>query len=92
MAQRTLSEMIAQVKAHPDRDSAGMLLCHNGFVRASSREDAVVLDSCCGSGATGNAALNLGRRFVGIELSEHWAEYSRDRLNVSQPLLMEMAR
>ncbi len=37
MAIRTLQDMIAEVKSHPEIRSAGMLLCHNGFVRATSR-------------------------------------------------------
>lgn len=37
MANSSLQEMIAKVKSHPDIGSAGMLLCHNGFVRSTSR-------------------------------------------------------
>ena len=37
MTHRALEDMIATVKSHPDIGSAGMLLCHNGFVRATSR-------------------------------------------------------
>lgn len=37
MAHRSLEEMISTVKSHPAIRSAGMLLCHNGFVRATSR-------------------------------------------------------
>jgi len=33
-----LTEMITQVKKHPDFDKAGMLLCHNGVVRRTSRD------------------------------------------------------
>ncbi len=33
-----LTDMIAQVKSHPDFDRAGMLLCHNGVVRRTSRD------------------------------------------------------
>lgn len=39
-----------------------------------------VLDPCAGSGSTGEAALLEGRRFVGIEISEHYADIARDRL------------
>ncbi|MEW6347609.1 MAG: molybdenum cofactor biosynthesis protein MoaE [Thermodesulfobacteriota bacterium] len=37
MAKRSLREMIAEVKSRSEIRSAGMLLCHNGFVRATSR-------------------------------------------------------
>jgi site-specific DNA-methyltransferase (adenine-specific) len=40
----------------------------------------VVLDPFAGSGTTGVAALEEGRRFVGIEDSEHYAAVARDRL------------
>ncbi len=42
MAKRSLEEMIARVKSHPEIRSAGMLLCHNGFVRATSRKGETV--------------------------------------------------
>jgi len=32
-----ISELIESVKRHPDFDQAGMILCHNGVVRATSR-------------------------------------------------------
>jgi molybdopterin synthase catalytic subunit len=33
-----LSEMIKKVKAHPAYHDAGMILCHNGVVRGTSRD------------------------------------------------------
>ena len=33
-----LLEMIRKVKAHPTYHDAGMILCHNGVVRATSRD------------------------------------------------------
>ena len=32
-----LSEMIKKVKSHPDFHKAGMILCHNGVVRGTTR-------------------------------------------------------
>ncbi len=32
------SKLIAKIKEHPDYSGVGMILCHNGVVRASSRD------------------------------------------------------
>jgi adenine-specific DNA-methyltransferase len=50
------------------------------IIKASTRPDAVVLDCFAGSGATGEACLNLGRQFIGIEKDEKYAESARQRL------------
>jgi DNA modification methylase len=50
-------------------------------IKAGTRPGEIVLDPFCGSGTTGVAALNLGRRFVGIELLRRFAEGSRERLD-----------
>jgi DNA modification methylase len=42
-----------------------------------------VLDPFAGSGSTGVAAIHSGRRFVGIEASEHYAIIARDRLEAA---------
>lgn len=34
-----LQELIDKIKQHPDYYKAGMILCHNGVVRATSRDD-----------------------------------------------------
>ena len=33
-----LTHLIDTVKKHPDYDKAGMILCHNGIVRSTSRD------------------------------------------------------
>ena len=33
-----MSTLLEQIKKHPDFHKAGMILCHNGVVRATSRE------------------------------------------------------
>lgn len=43
-------------------------------------EAGVVLDPFAGSGTTGVAALLEGRRFIGVEMTEHYAEVAARRL------------
>ena len=50
------------------------------IIRASSHEGDVVLDPFGGSGTTIAVAKKLGRRFVGLELSEQYAARIEERL------------
>jgi adenine-specific DNA-methyltransferase len=49
------------------------------IIKTSSRPGAVVLDAFMGSGSTGEAALTLGRDFIGFDLDEHWVKHARSR-------------
>lgn len=46
----------------------------------------VVLDPFAGSGSTGAAALLEGRKFIGFELTEHYAAVARERLASIDPV------
>jgi site-specific DNA-methyltransferase (adenine-specific) len=50
------------------------------IVACASEPGDLVLDPFSGSGTTGAACIELGRRFLGIELSEEFADLSRLRL------------
>ena len=50
------------------------------MIRCSSRPGAVVLDCFMGSGSTGVAAVNTGRKFIGIELDEKFYETAKNRI------------
>jgi DNA modification methylase len=55
-------------------------------IKAGCKPDGLVLDIFCGTGTTGLAALALGRRFAGIELSPAFAALAAERLRqASQP-------
>ena len=46
----------------------------------SSLENGIVFDPFMGSGTTGLAALELNRKFIGIELNEEYFELSKQRI------------
>jgi len=49
--------------------------------------DGIVFDPFCGSGTTCVAAKKLGRRYIGIELSEKYCRIARNRVqNTERPL------
>lgn len=54
-------------------------LCEH-IILASSRFGAVVLDSFCGSGAFGHAAVKHGRTFIGSDSDPHWIVKSAERI------------
>ncbi len=50
------------------------------IVACASAPGDLVIDPFSGSGTTGAACIELGRRFIGLELSEDFADLSRARL------------
>jgi DNA modification methylase len=64
-------------KRHPTEKPVELL---KELVDVSSRPYDLVLDPFAGVGSTGVAALQLGRRFLGIELEEQYARIAAERL------------
>ena len=62
---------------HPTQKPVALL---DRIIRASSNPGDLVLDPFCGSGTTGVSAVDLGRRFVGIEQDAGFIAVARKRL------------
>lgn len=69
---------VAQNKtSHPAVYPLQIALDH---IRSWTNEGDIVLDPFMGSGTTGLAALELNRKFIGIELNEEYFELSKQRI------------
>jgi len=59
-------------------------------ILAGSKKDDIVLDPFFGSGTTGEMALRLGRRFIGIDINEKYVrEIAEPRVNGVEPLFKD---
>jgi site-specific DNA-methyltransferase (adenine-specific) len=72
----------ARTGKHPCEKPAPLI---SHIIAASSRPGDVVLDSFMGSGVTGESAIALGRRFIGIEMDETWFDRASRRINGDAP-------
>lgn len=63
---------------HPTQKPVALL---EDLIKTYSNEGDLVVDLTMGSGSTGVAAANTGRRFIGIELSDEYFEIAKRRLN-----------
>lgn len=50
------------------------------LILASTNEGDTVLDNCMGSGTTGVACMNTGRRFIGIEMDAGYFQIAQGRI------------
>lgn len=51
------------------------------MIRTYTHEGMTVLDNTMGSGTTGVACANTGRKFIGIEMDEKYFEIAKDRID-----------
>jgi site-specific DNA-methyltransferase (adenine-specific) len=59
------------------------------LIRTYTNEGETVLDNCMGSGTTGVAALNCGRKFIGIERDAAYFEIAQRRIEDSRGQMCE---
>ena len=70
-------------KLHPTQKPEALLA---RVILSSSRPDDLVLDPFNGTGTTGAVARHLGRRYVGFERDEKYAQAARKRIAAVTPL------
>jgi len=81
---RHIPKIIPQKNQHPTEKPARLAAY---FIALHSQPGEIVLDPFCGSGSTLEAARNMGRAFIGIELDPQFVEMSRHRLAESNTSL-----
>lgn len=67
----------AEKRVHPTQKPVALL---EYLVKTYTNAGDVVLDNCMGSGSTGIACKNTGRKFIGIERGEKYFEIARKRI------------
>lgn len=61
------------------------------IIKTSSNEGDVVLDCFMGSGSTGVACMNTGRKFIGVEREEKYFNISKNRIEDAAERIEEVA-
>lgn len=64
-------------RLHPTQKPTALL---EYLVKTYTNEGETVLDSCMGSGSTGTACRNTGRKFIGMEINSKYFEIAKERL------------
>ena len=67
---------------HPTEKPVGLI---KFYIQNSSKEGETVFDPFMGSGSTGVAAIESGRKFIGIEIDERFFNMAHDRLKLAKP-------
>jgi site-specific DNA-methyltransferase (adenine-specific) len=64
-------------KLHPTQKPVALM---EYLIRTYTNENETVLDFTMGSGTTGVACVNLGRKFIGIELDQGYFDIAKERI------------
>jgi site-specific DNA-methyltransferase (adenine-specific) len=71
---------IASTRQHPTQKPVGIMEWCLGFVPKAK----TILDPFMGSGTTGVACMNLGRKFIGIEIEKKYFDIACERIDNAQ--------
>lgn len=63
---------------HPTQKPVALL---EYLIKTYTNEGETVLDNCMGSGSTGVACGNIGRKFIGIELDTEYFDIAKERID-----------
>jgi DNA modification methylase len=80
-ARNIFSLMPPRDRKHPNEKPLG--LCSH-FISLHTIPDQLVLDPFMGSGSTGVACANLGRKFIGVELEPKYFDIACKRIDQAQ--------
>ena len=69
---------VSSPKSHPTEKPVNLM---RTYIENSTQPGETVLDPFCGTGATGVAAQELGRKFIGIEMGEEYFAKAAIRMN-----------
>ena len=73
-----------EIRVHPTQKPVPLM---TWLLKKYSQPNDIILDPFLGSGTTAIAAINTGRRWIGIEKEAEYVEMARRRIAEHQPLL-----
>ena len=74
---RSIQKFVSESGLHPTQKPVALM---EYLIRTYTREGDVVLDNCMGSGTTGVACVNTGRKFIGIEKDKKYFAAAKKRI------------
>lgn len=72
-----LNFKVVERTVHPTQKPVALL---EYLIKTYTNEGQTVLDNCMGSGSTGVACVNTGRKFIGIEIDKEYFDISKQRI------------
>jgi DNA modification methylase len=74
---RSVQAIKRETGLHPTQKPVALM---EYLIRTYTNEGDTVLDNCMGSGTTGVACMNSGRRFIGMEMDESYFSAAVERI------------
>lgn len=65
-------------RKHPTQKPIALL---EYLIKTYTDEGETILDNCMGSGSTGVACVNTNRRFIGMEITDHYYSIAKNRIH-----------